>query len=90
MDTSVLNVEQRNETGSRSSTRLRNTGFIPGVVYGKELDTKAIKVNRSNFIKFLGSGSKNRVLKLIVQGDGEYNAEIKDINNDDLKNEDVH
>lgn len=90
MDTAVLNVEQRSEIGSRSSNRLRNSGLIPGVVYGKKLDTKPIKINRSDFIKLLGSGSKNRVLQLKIEGDQECYAIIKKINFDNLKNEYVH
>nr|WP_252891549.1 hypothetical protein [Thermoclostridium stercorarium] len=33
-----LNVQVRNTIGNGSANRLRNSGYIPGIVYGKDME----------------------------------------------------
>jgi large subunit ribosomal protein L25 len=43
-DRATLNVEERNEFGSRTSRRLRRSGLVPGIVYGGGSDPRPFQV----------------------------------------------
>src|SRR5919198_2076492 len=43
-DRETLNVTERTDFGSRTSRRLRRSGFVPGVVYGGGRDARAFQV----------------------------------------------
>ncbi|MGF7058450.1 50S ribosomal protein L25 [Brassicibacter mesophilus] len=63
-----LKAEIRNSAGSRNSIKLRNEGFIPGVLYGHNKETKPIKVN------------KNELQKVLIKygSTGTINVELED------------
>ena len=43
-DRATLKVAQRNEFGSRTTRRLRRTGYVPGIVYGGASETRHFQV----------------------------------------------
>jgi large subunit ribosomal protein L25 len=58
-----LEVEQRDERGTRATKRLRQEGYVPGVVYGGE-DCVAFKVNNRVLRAALHDGSALIDLKI--------------------------
>ena len=42
METVKITIARREETGKGAARRLRRAGSLPGVVYGKGLETQAI------------------------------------------------
>lgn len=52
-----LNVKQRSELGSRANKRLRDAGFVPGVVYGHKEAVIPITVPRKDVVTHLEHGA---------------------------------
>ena len=52
----VLNVEVRENTGTGGARAVRNSGKVPGVLYGGALDPVAVAVRANEFRKALHSG----------------------------------
>ncbi len=63
METVRLSVEERELTGNGPSRRLRATGRVPGVLYGKGREPKSISVALDDLRAVLGHGH-NVVLEL--------------------------
>ena len=40
----LLQAEERTELKTRASKRLRKEGFVPAIIYGKNIDSVPIKV----------------------------------------------
>jgi len=67
MDTIKLTVCEREATGNGPARRLRTTGRIPGVTYGKGLAGTAISIDLADFKAALAHGH-NVVLELDFEG----------------------
>lgn len=69
MENIVIEAKQREEVG-KGLKRVRKTGLIPAVVYGKKMKPVAISVDRKNFVKtILGSVSgMNAIIDLKLEG----------------------
>lgn len=52
-----MQVDERNEFGSRTTRRLRREGFVPGVVYTAGEDARPFKVAARELASFLGQGT---------------------------------
>ena len=46
-DTGTINVEAREKISSGANRRLRDRGYIPAVIYGKEMEPIPITVKRT-------------------------------------------
>lgn len=71
-----MSVEERSESGSRASRRLRHSGFVPGVLYGTGEGTRQIKVPQRDLQKALASGSQ--LFDVKVGSDGPRPVVIKE------------
>lgn len=60
----VLNIEVRSETGKGISKRLRKQGLIPGVVYGKGMESVPVSLNPKELVAALGAAGNNTLLAL--------------------------
>ena len=56
-DRPTIELEEREEQGSRAVRRLRREGYVPGVVYGGNDGCKSFKVNHLTLRKVLVDGS---------------------------------
>jgi len=59
-----MKLEVRHERGSN----VRKEGFVPGVIYGKELEPTAVKLDAKSFLKTLKQYGKNMVFDVEVEG----------------------
>ncbi|MGM0410491.1 MAG: 50S ribosomal protein L25/general stress protein Ctc [Bacillota bacterium] len=90
MERYEIKVEAREETGKGVARRLRREGKIPGVIYGKGQDPKALIVDPLDINKRLFG---NAIFELTIVDDGEEEEElamIKDYQRDVIKDDLLH
>jgi large subunit ribosomal protein L25 len=66
-----LSVEQRVDTGKGPARRLRATGKVPAVLYGKKTEPRKLSVDVREFRKAMEEGGRNPLLDLKVTEDGK-------------------
>lgn len=59
----------RKELKSSTTNQLREEGFIPAVVYGKEKEAKSVSVNRLELVKTLRDEGRNAIITLEIEND---------------------
>ncbi len=75
MEQIVLNVELRDKTGKGICRRLRSEGLIPGVVYGKGMESVPVTLNPKELAAAIsGQGGQNRLITL--QGGGALDGNV--------------
>jgi len=75
-DRQTLKVAPREEFGSRSSRRLRRTGLVPGVVYGRGEEARAFQVAESDLRPILAHGGT--LIDLEIEGSKTVPAVVKE------------
>jgi large subunit ribosomal protein L25 len=93
-DESVMEVEIREDDtlGKGASKALRRRGVVPGVVYGLDLESVPICIERDTVLEILQSeGGINSIFKLVLKGgESERWAMIKDIQLDPVHQQLIH
>lgn len=75
----TIKVSARTATGKSEVRRLRASGFIPAVAYGKEHASTALTANPKEIVQILRSErSKNTLIKVDQEGGKGFLAMIKD------------
>lgn len=91
MERHSIEAKLRTETGKGAARRIRRSGLIPGVVYGRGNDPKSIKVDPLDLEKLLQS---NAIFDLTFVGEGSSDEEatviIKDYQKDVIKRNLLH
>ena len=87
MEQLILNVELRDRTGKGICRRLRAKGLIPGVVYGKGMESVPVTVNPKELSAAIaGEGGQNRLITIKGGGTLDGNVTIiSDLLKDPLK-----
>lgn len=92
MEQLVLNIELREKTGKGVCRRLRNTGMVPAVVYGKGMEPVSAVVNAKELAKTIaGEGGRNHIIAL--KGDNVLDGKlviVSDLLRDCLKGSLLH
>ncbi|MBM7097938.1 50S ribosomal protein L25/general stress protein Ctc [Bacillus sp. H-16] len=88
MATVLQAVDRKDLRGSRLN-KIRQSGGIPAVLYGKTLDTTPVTVDEIEFIKTYREVGKTGVFKLDKDGK-KYDVMIYDMQVDRIKNEFIH
>jgi large subunit ribosomal protein L25 len=77
MERIELKAQAREGTGKGAARRLRQQGFIPGVVYGPKTETVSLAVNTLEFTKALrGAAGGNAVINLEFEGSGKSEPKV--------------
>ena len=63
-----LEVQQREERGSRNARRLRATGFVPGVLYGKGHSRAILVPERDLRAAVTGPSGLHAILDVVIEG----------------------
>ncbi|MFJ7828461.1 50S ribosomal protein L25/general stress protein Ctc [Psychrobacillus sp. NPDC096623] len=82
----VVKTQKRNK---KENAKLRNSGFIPAVVYGFETESQSIAINEKDFTKTLREVGRNGVMKLDVDGKS-VNVVLSDYQMNILKGQMIH
>ncbi|MFJ7974061.1 50S ribosomal protein L25/general stress protein Ctc [Psychrobacillus sp. NPDC096389] len=73
----------------KENTKLRNSGHIPAVVYGFQMESQPISVDEKNLSKTLREVGRNGVMKLEVNGE-TINVVMSDYQMNILKGQMIH
>jgi large subunit ribosomal protein L25 len=84
----LLNVKER-EVNAGVSKRLRREGQVPGNIFGKGAESKAVSVRRDELRKALNKFGRNAVFKL-SDDSNEYTVMVKEIQLTPIINEFQH
>lgn len=79
----------RNEVGTNASHRVREEGFIPGVIYSRSMNPVPVQVNRRNLEGILRSQGLSALVSLDI-GYSIYTTFIKDIQRHPVTKEIIH
>ncbi len=83
----VLNVQARTSGTTNDARRLRKTGLIPAIVYGKGIEPKCISVNATEWQ--LLSRNELNILSLVEDGK-ETLVLLKEVQHDPIRNRTRH
>ena len=83
-----LNAQKRTSIGGGLG-KLRNDGFIPAVLYGKNVETLPLQVPAKDFIKTFESAGESTLIYLNVDGQ-VYPTIIHDVTKDPIKDKILH
>ena len=86
-ETAQLTAKVRGELGSRKNKRLRDSGFIPGVIYGHKEDVVPVTLPKVELVRHLNHGA--HLFALAMDGKNE-NVLVKDVQYDHLGIEVLH
>ena len=79
MEIIKLNATRRVETGKSSSGRLRQSGQIPAIAYGRELAPLQVAVSPKALTQVLTSAhGKNSVVELAIEGGETFTVMVRD------------
>ncbi len=84
-----LSAEIRQEIGKNRSNQLRHEDYLPGIIYGKGKETKAIKVRKPDFEKLVRKHGYSSLIELEVEGETSP-AIIKEVQNHPVKGTFLH
>lgn len=82
----VVKTQKRDKN---ENAKLRNSGFIPAIVYGYEVESQSIAINEKDFTKTLREVGRNGVMKLEVDGKS-VNVVLNDYQMNVLKGQMIH
>lgn len=85
--TANISVKPRSELGSRANKRLRDAGFLPGVIYGHKEAVVPITLPRKETVNHLKHGA--HVFDLAIEGKSEK-VLVKEVQYDFLGSEVLH
>src|SRR2546429_7968474 len=85
--TAQPSAKPRNELGSRANKRLRDSGFIPGVIYGHKEAVVPITLPKKEVVNHLDKGA--HLFSLGIDGRSE-NVLVKEVQYDHMGMEVLH
>ncbi|HLR51938.1 MAG TPA: 50S ribosomal protein L25/general stress protein Ctc [Candidatus Avamphibacillus sp.] len=85
-----LNATLREDHKSSTTRKLRNEGQVPGVIYGKDKETKSIAVNSIELVKTVRDEGRNAIISLDIENNEPVDVMLHDYQMDVLKDELVH
>lgn len=83
-----LNLETKKRTKKDDKT-LRDEN-VPAILYGKGIENEQLWVNKKIFDKVYDEAGESTILKLALEGNGERNVVIKDVQKDIISGQPIH
>ncbi len=82
-----VTAELRDKFGKGAARTIRRDGRTPAILYGPKTDPVALTLDTHSFTKsMLGLQRRNAVINLAIDGDGQKNVMVKDIQVDPINN----
>lgn len=85
----VLTAEPRQERGRSEVRKMRASGRLPGVIYGSGIDSRALAVDRAEFIRTLHAHGAHPLVTLKLGGE-DFLALVKEVQVDPVRLEALH
>ncbi len=86
----VLKAKERNDLTGHQTKQIRNEGFVPGVLYGKKIESKPVSVESVAFLKTLREVGQNGLFDLQLESGKKHHVMVQEIQVDALKNHYTH
>ncbi|MCD4847717.1 MAG: 50S ribosomal protein L25 [Candidatus Aegiribacteria sp.] len=86
----TLGIAERLEFGSRIARRLRRTGIIPAVVYGRGGSELTVTVNEKEFMDTVGYSTSTGIINLKMGRKSPVTAIVRDVQWDIITDKPVH
>ncbi|MTI83328.1 MAG: 50S ribosomal protein L25 [Firmicutes bacterium] len=80
-----LKAAARTEKGKSYRKQLMNRGWVPGVVYGKKMESLPVELEWRTFHDVMNSGGRNAIINIKVENAGDYQVMVKDMQFDAIK-----
>jgi len=80
-----LTAATRTEKGKSYRKQLMNRGWVPGVVYGKKMESLPVELEWRTFHDVMNSGGRNAIINIKVENAGDYQVMVKDMQFDAIK-----
>ena len=91
MEQVTLSAERRAESGSRPARRMRRTGRVPAIVYGRGLDPLSVSVSGRELYSALHTAAgANAILSVEIDGDEPVLAVAREIQRHPVRGEITH
>ncbi|MFO6498687.1 MULTISPECIES: 50S ribosomal protein L25/general stress protein Ctc [Bacillus] len=85
----ILKAEERTDSRRSSLRRIRQSGYVPGVIYGRNLENKSVALDSIELLKILRAEGKNTIINLDINGD-QHSVMVTELQTDPLKDSIVH
>ncbi|MGE6632322.1 50S ribosomal protein L25/general stress protein Ctc [Bacillus sp. NPDC077027] len=85
----TLKATERTEFKRSTLQKIRHSGHVPGVIYGKNTESLAVSLDSVDLLKTLRDEGKNTIITLDVNGETK-SVMVTELQTDPLKNELVH
>lgn len=85
-----ISAEVRKDFGKNASRRLRQSGKIPGIIYGRDYQNQNIAVDPKDIVRILESESGHNTIFSIDVDTGSTNVLIRDYQLDPVKGTLIH
>lgn len=85
-----LQVQSRSTSTRSDLKKLRNNGWVPGVLYGRNFDSMPIQVNRAELASWLRKQSRHAIFNVTIDGREQIDALIHDLQIDPLDRQVLH
>jgi large subunit ribosomal protein L25 len=89
MENVILNANKRDVSSKSEKNKLRNSGKVPGVFYMRDHESLPLYVNEKE-INPLVFTSDTHIISLTVDGSGEHECIIKDVQFDPITDKVLH
>jgi len=86
----TLNAKSRENLKKSATKKLRATGLVPAVVYGKSEAARPISINELELVKTVRDEGRNAIISLKVEESGSLDVMLHDYQMDPIRNELVH
>ncbi|EWH22650.1 50S ribosomal protein L25/general stress protein Ctc [Bacillus haynesii] len=85
----ILKAEERTDPRRSSLRKIRQSGYVPGVIYGRNLENKSVALDSIELLKILRAEGKNTIINLDINGD-QHSVMVTELQTDPLKDSIVH
>ncbi|MDF2787215.1 MAG: ribosomal protein [Neobacillus sp.] len=85
----VLQAKERKELRNSELRKIRETGNIPAVIYGRKLESRPVVVSSADLTKTIRNVGRNGVISLDIDG-SKHDVVLTDYQEDFIKKEIIH
>ncbi|MFK3939462.1 50S ribosomal protein L25/general stress protein Ctc [Alkalihalobacillus sp. NPDC078783] len=86
----VLKAEKRTDMRGSGTRKVRNAGFVPGVLYGNKTESTPVSVESVDFLKTMREVGRNGLFSLEVSDGKKHQVMVQEVQTDPLKDSFVH
>lgn len=85
----AIHSEIRKKVGKNASSRLREKGLIPGIIYGNSMDAIPIELDQKGMQEFFRKNSSSGLVSLNID-ENNYTVFIKEVQKDPVTGNIIH